>query len=138
MFSASAQFRFAAELVAMLVAAAGFLLVAGRLRVGRWVLAAAGLGALAAVAFVQGAELGGGDALTGLRLAGAIGVAGVSWAAGVPRRAVVSGAALTAAAAASALAGGPDVVAAALLIAGSVLMAVALVAAAQRSIVTRM
>jgi len=140
MFSASAQFRFAAELVAMLVAAAGFLLVAGRLRVGRWVLAAAGLGALAAVAFVRGAELGGGDALAGLRLAGAgaVGVAGVSWAGGVPRRAVVSGAALTAAAAAFALAGGPDVVAAALLIAGSVLMAVALVATAQRSIVTRM
>ncbi len=146
MLSAAASFDFAAQFVAMVVAASGLVLVVlrtdlvRRSAIGRSLLVV-GFAALVAVAFVRGARLGGsGDLVGAFAIVGAGLVAGGSawWQAGRRSRwGLVAGGALVAVAAAAGIGGAPTVASDTVLVVGSIVVAGALVAAGKRSIAVR-
>jgi len=151
MSSSVSQLQFAAELVAMLVAAAGLVLVLLRPELtgsSRWarVALAGGFVAAGVAAFVHGSLLSSstGDvsrrSIGALRLAGYVSVAagGVHWRSGLRVRLTLwLGVLLGAVAAVIDLVDGSATAAEVVLIAGSGGVAVALVAASRRSIVAR-
>jgi PAS domain S-box-containing protein len=148
MLSASDQLSFAAEVIAMLVAASGLVLVAWRREltrgraVGRPALVV-GLAVLAGVAFAHGSLLDGGASTRGLarlRLGGAllVVVGSAGWAGGRRSRVgLLAGGALNAASAVAVLAGSSSVASGVVLVAANIVVAVALVAAGERSIAAR-
>jgi two-component system phosphate regulon sensor histidine kinase PhoR len=144
---AASQFQFATELVGMLVAASGLVLVTLRSDITRRGSArlAVGLGfaVLGAVAFDRGSQLAPSDR-PGLLAAGrAVGVAlvvlgALGWAGARRSRVVLlAGAALTAAGAAAEASRASSVLISVLLVAGSVMIGLALLGAARRSIAIR-
>ncbi len=149
MFSATSQFHFAAELVAMLVAASGLVVVAlrsdlTRRRLLARVALAAGLAVSGAVAFVVGAGLSTASTRTDLDATAATGsfavLVGTSgWRAGHrSRRALATGAVVGVGSwIAYARTVTPAVAVDAALVVASVLVGLALVGAGRRSIATR-
>jgi PAS domain S-box-containing protein len=148
MSSTASQLQFAAELVTLLAAAAGVVLVVLRADLtgaARWARAAlaAGFVAMGTAAFVHGSLLVTGDTgggITAVRLAGDAALAGGSlrWAAGRRVRwALWAGIGLSAAAAVAELSSSLATLTDALLIAGSAGIATALMVASRRSIVAR-
>jgi PAS domain S-box-containing protein len=148
MLSSSAQLSFAAELIAMLVAASGLVLVAGRRQLthgrayGRPVLAVA-FAVLAGVALVHGALLVAANSTRDpalLRLGGGLLLAaGASgWTGGWRiRGGLIVGGGLNAASAVTVLVGGPSLATSVILVVANVAVAFALVATGERSIAAR-
>jgi PAS domain S-box-containing protein len=144
MVTTSSQVAFAAQLVAMLVAASGVVLVLWRAELTRGSLArvalVAGFAGLGAVAFASGCDLAGARGLAVARIAFAVvTLAGAAlWAGGRRARlALIAGAGVAGIAGVITVAGGSSTVAAVVLGVGALVTVGGLIAAGQRAIGVR-